>query len=274
MATTDKTIKEAVIGDATLRLIRRGTGFAGAIFRNGKMAKAFAGEVADHVWTQMQDEVAISDPRYFGFDGAKKRFLRLMPGGFQDAAYRNKERTYKDQARAWLAQNAPVELASIGRGFSEAILSVYRQTNLLHPVEKSKIQSILRSEHEDAFVQAAAQFALKPGQGPLLDMQKILATEGVANWTAATYLPFLWRPETQMFLKPEVTRDFAVRVGHRFDNDYEATLNFPVYESLLDLTAKTAEAIADLKPADRIDVQSFIWVVGRYRNDDTESSAS
>jgi hypothetical protein len=34
------------------------------------------------------------------------------------------------------------------------------------------------------------------------------------------YLPFLWRPEGEMFLKPEVTRDFAARVGRRFHLDY------------------------------------------------------
>jgi hypothetical protein len=35
-----------------------------------------------------------------------------------------------------------------------------------------------------------------------------------------------------------------------------------VYESLLDLVAKTEANIGDLQPEDRIDVQSFIWVVG------------
>jgi hypothetical protein len=39
-----------------------------------------------------------------------------------------------------------------------------------------------------------------------------------------------------------------------------------VYESLLDLVAKTEKEIVDLKPTDRIDVQSFIWVVGAYKD--------
>jgi hypothetical protein len=38
-----------------------------------------------------------------------------------------------------------------------------------------------------------------------------------------------------MFLKPEVTNDFAARVGHRLSLDYEARLDLAVYESLLDL---------------------------------------
>jgi hypothetical protein len=69
-----------------------------------------------------------------------------------------------------------------------------------------------------------------------------------------------------MFLKPEVTKDFATRVGHRFAFDYEAKLDLPIYESLLDLKAKTAREINDLSPRDGIDIQSFIWVIGDYRD--------
>jgi hypothetical protein len=92
-------------------------------------------------------------------------------------------------------------------------------------------------------------------------------TGNSAKWTVVTYLLFLWRPDTHMFLKPEVTKDFAARVGHRFASDYEARLHLPVYESLLDLVAKTAPELSDLKPQDGIDIQSFIWVVGDYRED-------
>jgi hypothetical protein len=64
--------------------------------------------------------------------------------------------------------------------------------------------------------------------------------------------------------KPKVTKNFASRVGHRFANDYEARLTSRVYESLLDLAADTEREIAFLHPQDRIDVQSFIWVVAHY----------
>jgi hypothetical protein len=70
-----------------------------------------------------------------------------------------------------------------------------------------------------------------------------------------------------MYLKPEVTKDFASRVGHRLASDYEARLNIDVYDSLLDLVAKTASELNDLNPQDGIDVQSFIWVVGSYKNE-------
>jgi hypothetical protein len=46
-----------------------------------------------------------------------------------------------------------------------------------------------------------------------------------AKWTVVTYLPFLWRPGAHMFLKGEVTTEFAARVGHRLADDYEPRLD-------------------------------------------------
>jgi hypothetical protein len=59
-------------------------------------------------------------------------------------------------------------------------------------------------------------------------MERALKPHDSAKWTVATYLPFLWQPEKHMFLKPEVTKDFAARVGHRFATDYKARLDFSV----------------------------------------------
>ena len=80
-----------------------------------------------------------------------------------------------------------------------------------------------------------------------------------------TYLPFFWRPEAHAFLKPEVTKDFAARVGHRFAQDYRVPLEFSVYESLVDLFRQTEAAMADLHPYDGFDTQSFIWVIGAHK---------
>jgi hypothetical protein len=98
-------------------------------------------------------------------------------------------------------------------------------------------------------------------------MERALKPYNSAKWTVVTYLPFLWRPEEHMFLKPEAMTDFAARVGHRFASDYDPSLDIAVYESLLDLALRTSDELAELKPRDRIDVQSFIWVVGNYKED-------
>lgn len=70
-----------------------------------------------------------------------------------------------------------------------------------------------------------------------------------------------------MFLKPEVTKDHAARVGHPFASVYEPRLSFEVYASLLDLAERTDTELHDLKPRDLIDIQSFVWVVGGYRDE-------
>jgi len=152
-------------------------------------------------------------------------------------------------------------------GLGEAILAVFRATNLVSPFEKVRLQDVLRGPAADAFIRAAVRFALGEGKSALLDMERALKPHDSAKWTVATYLPFLWRPEEHMFLKPEVTKDFAARVGHRFASDYEAPLDVAVYESLVGLASKTTVELAELEPRDRIDVQSFIWVVGGYRDE-------
>jgi hypothetical protein len=126
---------------------------------------------------------------------------------------------------------------------------------------------VLRGRSADPFIRAAARFTLNPTSAALLDMERALKPHGAAKWTVVTYLPFLWRPETHMFLKPEVTKDFAARVGHRFASDYEPRLKLDVYHSLLDLASETEQELSELEPRDWIDVQSFIWVVGSYKED-------
>lgn len=124
----------------------------------------------------------------------------------------------------------------------------------------------LRGTDADPFVLAAVQFASDGGEPALWDMSKVLRKHDLATWTVATYLPFLWRPDQHTFLKPEVTKDFATRVGDRFVDDYETALSMSVYRSLLHLANRTSHELtrAGMPPRDNIDVQSFVWVVGKY----------
>jgi len=201
---------------------------------------------------------------YFGFDGARSRFLKLFPGGFQSGQFATEERDYKIAAKAKLDESVPLEQAATGTGNGTAILRAYQATNLLSPFEKTRLQPLLRGSDADAFVQAAARFALGETKPALASMERLLQSHDNAKWTVVTYLPYLWRPDAHMFLKPTVTRDYAERIGHPFAHDYSASLDIGVYERLLDLTAQTRTAFADLHPRDNIDLQSLIWVVGDH----------
>lgn len=263
---TIRTIRTGKVGDLSLRLVEKDRAFIGLIFAADNSRKVqIEGTDADDVWRRLHDEAGKANPKYFGFDGARARFLRFFPNGFHSAGYTSTERDYKVAAKQRLDDTAPIERAVSGSGLGEAILAVFRATNLLSPFEKVRLQDVLRGPMADDFVRAAARFTLGEGRSALLEMERALKPHDSAKWTVATYLPFLWRPEEHMFLKPQVTKDFAARVGHRFATDYTARLDFAVYESLLNLVSKTTAELAELRPRDRIDVQSFIWVVGDYK---------
>jgi hypothetical protein len=265
-----KTIRTGNVDKLTLRLVEKDGAFIGLIFAQDGARKAqIEGEVADDVWRRLHDEASKANPKYFGFDGARARFLRFFPNGFQSEGFASGERNYKVDAKSKLDLGVPLADAVKGSGFGEAVLSVFRATNLLSPFETARLQHVLRGPDADAFIRAAACFAMGE-KAALADMNRALKPHESSKWTVVTYLPFLWRPETHMFLKPEATKDFAARVGHRFASDYEPRLDIRVYDSLLDLAAVTATEVAELQPRDRIDVQSFIWVVGNYQ-DETDS---
>jgi hypothetical protein len=250
------------------------TGYAGIVIAANGQTSTMSGDDPDDVWRRLCDEAAKKEPSFFGYDGARARFLRIFRNGFASPAYAQQEREYKVAAKEKLDEAVPLETALDRAGLGEAILSVFRATNLLSPFEKTRLQEALRGPRADDFVHGAALFARGEVKRGLINIERALKPHAVANWTAATYLPFLWSPDTQMFLKPEVTKKFASRVGHRFANDYESKLNAGVYESLLDLAAETEREIAAFEPQDRIDVQSFIWVVGEYTVKDEEGVAA
>ncbi|QKV17357.1 hypothetical protein [Oricola thermophila] len=256
-----KTIRNGTLGKRELRLVEKdGTYFGLA---DGKIC--VEGDDADDVWRRLHDESGKSDPDYFGYSGARNRFLKFFPNGFHSDGYALQERDYKVAAKQKLDTSAPLEASANGTGFGEAILSAYRSTNLLSPFEKTRLQAVLRGPRADRFVSAAAKFTLAPSESALHDLSTILKPDDCAKWTVVTYLPFLWQPDKHIFLKPEVTKDYATRVGHPFASIYTPSLDFNVYASLLDLRQRTEMELADLKPRDGIDIQSFIWIVGDYR---------
>lgn len=260
-----KTIRQGTVGKAQLRLVDTGEELAAIIVENGAKTYEARGRDADTLWADLQAQVQKTGPNWFGWQGARERFLHWFADGFRSPAYLADERDYKLEAKARLEATTPVEEAAAGTGHGEAVLAAYRRTNLLYPVEKTRLQSLLRGPDGDAFVQAAARFALGQGKPALTAMERLLRPHDNARWTVVTYLPFLWAPEKHIFLKPEVTKDFAARVQHSLEHRYDAELQYETYESLLDLAGEIRREFASLAPRDNIDVQSVIWVVGDYR---------
>jgi hypothetical protein len=269
-----KVIRDEKIAKFTLRIADTGSGFIGVVNAGGKQLSRVEGDDPAVIWKQLHAAVGKASSSYFGYDGARARFLQFFPGGFHSTAFEGDERgshgerNYKLKAKHKLDEAAPVEKALTGTGYGEAVLSAFRATNLLSPFEKTRLQPMLRGPDADAFVQAAARFAMGEIKPALAMMERLLRPHDNAKWTVVTYLPFLWRPDQHMFLKPVVTQDYASRVGHPFQHDYSTALEAPVYESLLDMMAETAREMSDLAPRDNIDLQSLVWVVGDYTEGD------
>ena len=263
-----KTIREEHRGNNLLRLVQTSTGYSGIIVTRGEIVSSVDGKEAREVWEKLTWQAVSTKPGYFGFDGARVRFRSDYPEGFSDPAYLATERNYKLDAKRMLDELVPVDEAVSLTGKGEDVLAVYRSTNLLFRIEKVRMKTVLRGPNADAFIRAAARFTLEPSGPALQAMKAALRPHDIAKWTAMTYLPFLWRPSHHMFLKPTVMQDYASRVGHRFADDYSPEISMPVYESLLDLAAATERELGDMNPVDRIDIQSFIWVVGQYSAED------
>jgi hypothetical protein len=270
-----KTLPDETVGKATLRIVMDGPLYRGAVLRDGKLGKTAEDADLNRLRHRLREEAGKSDPNFWGFDGAIARFRSFNPEGFADPNYIKDERTYKDEARNLLLKLLPLDEALEASPEEAASLAkVVSKTNLLaHQHEQQQMRTILCGPMGQKLVQASAEIALGDVASGLRTITALGHSLGRISWPVATYLPFLWEPRSNMLLKPEVTQDFARRVGHDFPNTYEAALEPHVYAALLDLARVTEERIASLGPQDWIDVQSFIWVVGKYEKKEEDQSA-
>lgn len=268
------TVREEKRGKLILRLVAMKGKYAGVIISDKGREALLEGDDADELWRKLKQEAAQSDKSYVGFAGARSRFLHFFPEGFSGARYGVEERDYKLAAKAKLDATLPVDQALDAKGIGDAAWGAFRMTNLLSPYEMMRVKDLLHSAVADSFVQGAARFAAGQGAPALAQMAQAAKAHNAAKWTTVTYLPFLWRPDAHMFLKPEVTKDFAARVGNRFVHDYHPQLDYSVYESLIDMMETTKAEIADLQPRDYIDIQSFVWTVGAYTEADAPDASA
>ena len=263
-----KRVFEEKISECQVIIAENAGSYRGVVLRNGKQEASLDGQDLDQLKAALRNQAGILHPEYYGIKGAKDRFLRFFPKAFDDPEYKKQERDYKDQARAALLAAAPLELALEGDNGLAARCRKGTSTNLLSQFEAARLSEVLASSEGGKFLRAAAAFATLPDQKSLTAMGNAIAPHGRVSWPLVTYFPFLWNPDEHMFLKPTATLDFATRVGDKLARTYEAAMVIGVYEDLLELATDTNTTIADLQPKDRIDVQSFIWVVGSYKDED------
>ena len=269
-----KAVRETRLGSLRLRLEKTDVGFVGLALEGREIKVREEGQNSDDVWRRLHDAAARLNPLFIGYSSARARFRRFFPDGFAGDHYVEMERGYKWRAKELLEASAPLVAVAVGRNFGEAVAPIPSETNLLDPrFEAPMLRALLKGPAGDEFVRLCAAFAQGDGKPALQALETLLKPHNCAKWTIVTYLPFLWRPEVHMFLKPKMLRDFAERVGHRFASDYRPGLDIEVYEALLDLAAETRAELADIAPRDMIDIQSFMWTVVEYKEEDKAASA-
>lgn len=203
-----------------------------------------------------------------------RKFLRFFPKGFQDPTYVDWERGYKEAAHErWDKRLRRTEIEALLRAgeFAEIAsraVAIEARTNLLFSFEKMALRDAVRPpEGARAFSEGLYQFLHGEGR----DGEKF---EGwceviahlprkqtrVLTWPIATVFGFMALPKKHIFLKPNVTRLAAKKYG--FDFVYQSRPSWSTYQSLLEFARRVRLDLADLKPRDMIDLQSFVWVQG------------
>jgi hypothetical protein len=205
---------------------------------------------------------------------ARVKFLRAFPGGFRDETYLDWERGYKwDAHRRWQEAlgEAAFEALIKQNKFEEIAATAIRiesRTNLLFSFEKMAIRDAVRSP-AGAKAFALALYDFLHGSEPM-EVRFANWVEAVARlprrktrvltWPLVTVFGFIAQPNTHFFLKPTVTREAARRYG--VELPYASRPSWPLYGDLLAFVRKVRGDIADLRPRDMIDMQSFLWVQG------------
>lgn len=199
----------------------------------------------------------------------KEKFRRFYPGGFSDPKYLRQERDYKFEAHEkWreLLSREEFERLLDEQQYPEicrrAVHVEGKTKAMLSRYEKAALHDGFRGElaakglfdlvyGDDGFQKRFEEFAKD------LDSLPRKATSP-AKWTIATLFPFVAHPGQHIFLKPEVTQAAARR--RRFSLNYRSEPNWLTYSCLLRFAEDLAAEVADLKPRDMIDIQSYIWV--------------
>ena len=210
---------------------------------------------------------------------ARRRFRDFYPDGFRDADYVELERRYKWDAHRRFA-------AELGRTHYDALLRagayediarravrIEASTNLLFSFEKLALRDAVRDPSgAKLFAEGLGDFLWGPGPPDRrFDRWRDAVAElprrqtRVLTWPVVTAMGFLARPRVHLMLKPLVTRRAAREYGYDFQ--YRTTPNHTTYRSLLGFARVLRADLADWRPQDLIDIQSFIWVLGSSEYD-------
>lgn len=232
-------------------------------------------EAAHPVLDNLKISKSASGIKYQSLPQSIQFFLEQFPEGFYGEKYKEHEREYKDKAhdlanellgkesfQSLLESDDYAEIA-------KRALKVVNATNLIFPNEKMSLKDgLAHAPAQKEF--STALYSLLYGEGALeqrfVAFTKVLENIDAAKWTTASYFLFIVHPSKYMFVKPTITQYSSELCG--FEVNYKPQLNWLTYKSILSFSEYLFSEIAELKPRDMIDVQSFMWCIapGTYQS--------
>lgn len=214
-----------------------------------------------------------------GLPGAvrcRRKFLRQFPGGFRDPTYLDWERDYKWETHLrWQEALPREEFRALLRdgAFAEAAARAVRVEQrarhaMLFSFEKMALRDALRvPDGARTFAEGLYDFLHGRGRVRGRFERWVEAVETlprkqtrVLTWPLVTVFGFIAQPDTHLFLKPNTIRAAARAYGYELP--YRSRPNWDTYSALLEFAQVVRRDLADLKPRDMIDLQSFLWVQG------------
>ena len=206
----------------------------------------------------------------------RRKFLAQFPGGFRDGTYLAWERDYKVEVhKEWTRALGPKAFRALldagehGEVAARALRVEQRSRHsMLFSFEKMALRDAVRSE-AGARAFAEGLYGFLHGGGSMearfeawrdcvagLPRRKTR----VLTWPAVTVFGFIAQPSRHFFVKPNATRRAAEAYG--YDLPYRSRPSWEGYAAVLDFARTVKRDLADLKPRDMIDLQSFLWVQG------------
>src|SRR5207245_10469036 len=147
-------------------------------------------------------------------------------------------------------------------------VKIESRTNLLFSFEKMAIRDALKSERAaQAF--AEGLYAFLHGRGNLQTKFtrwcEVVAglprkQSRVLTWPLATVLGFIAQPDTQIFLKPTVTR--LVARGYGFDFFYRSGPSWETYSSFIAFADVVIRDLRELLPPESFGIHALFMVIG------------
>jgi hypothetical protein len=276
-------VPDEKIGPFLVRARNTKAGFVSIVIEGDKIVRRFEGEATeagalDVARAYAREQTALRRPPPRGgarrpraapeasrtLDDLRGKFLRHFPKGFADPDYLKQERDYKEQARRALLAAVDLDGALFADPAACAAAKAALSTNMLTRFENARVRAVLDGAEGPAFLRGAAQLARGDAAAGLAAIEASVRPHGSPSWTIATYLPFLWAPDTHALLRITATQRVAAWLGHPFVAVYEPALKPEVHAAFMGFMATIRDDLADLAPRDMIDVQSFVWVAAEY----------